>query len=145
MRILTLALVFGAILSTSFASSSLFAQNQQQPAAAISQATASGTQPRQAADLQRQARRMANKLGLTSDQESKLEPILADRQQQVESAQADTTLAQKDKRVKIRSIRQESDAKIEAILSDTQKQQYEQMKESQKAKRQQQSDASTNS
>jgi 23S rRNA maturation-related 3'-5' exoribonuclease YhaM len=40
--------------------------------------------------------------------------------------------------VKLRAIRQDSDGKIEALLSDTQKQQYEQIKQSRKANKQQQ-------
>ena len=88
---------------------------------------------------------MAKKLGLTPDQESKLEPILADRQQQIESTQADATLPQKDKHAKLRGIRLDADTKIEAVLSDTQKQQYEQMKQTHKANMQQGSGAPTNS
>jgi hypothetical protein len=81
---------------------------------------------------------MAKQLGLTPDQQSKIEPILADRAQQIQSVRSDTTLAQKDRKAKLHGIRQDSDSKIEAVLNDTQKQQYEQIKQSRKANKQQQ-------
>ena len=73
-----------------------------------------------------------------------VEPILANRDQQVQSTREDTTLAPKDKRAKLRGINQDSDNQIEAILNDTQKQQYEQMKQNHKAAKQQQSGAPSN-
>jgi hypothetical protein len=87
---------------------------------------------------------MAKALGLTPDQVSKIEPILADRDQQVQTLRADTTLAPGDRKAKMHGIRQESDTRIEAILNDTQKQQYEQIKQSRKANRHQQPAAPAN-
>jgi Spy/CpxP family protein refolding chaperone len=84
---------------------------------------------------------MAKALSLTPDQVSKIEPILADRDQQVQSLRSDTTLAPNDRKAKMRSIRQDSDSRIEALLTDTQKQQYEQIKQSRKANRHQQATA----
>ena len=143
MRTFSPALVLGATLLTSLCSTSLRAQDQQQSAAAAtSQTTASASQPSHTANPQHQAKRMARKLGLTQDQESKLEPILAERQQQLESTRTDATLAQKDKRAKLSSIRQDTDTKIEAMLNDTQKQQYERMKQAHKESKQQGSSSS---
>ena len=88
---------------------------------------------------------MAKELGLTPDQVSKIEPILADRDQQVQSLRSDSTLAPKDMRQRVHGIRRDSDSKIEAILSDRQKQQYEQIKQSRKANRRQVGGASANS
>ena len=88
---------------------------------------------------------MAKKLGLTADQQAKIEPILADRDQQVQTLRANATLAPSDRKAQLRSVVQDSDSKIEALLNDTQKQQYEQLKQSRHAKRQQrQSDAPSN-
>jgi protein CpxP len=81
---------------------------------------------------------MAKELGLTPDQVSKIEPILADRDQQVQGLRSDATLAPSDRKAKMHGIRQESDSRIEAILNDTQKQQYEQIKQTRKANRHQQ-------
>jgi vacuolar-type H+-ATPase subunit E/Vma4 len=61
------------------------------------------------------------------------------------TVKADTTLPPKDKHAKVRSINQDSDAKVESILNEAQRQQYEQMKQSRKANKQQRSGASTNS
>jgi Spy/CpxP family protein refolding chaperone len=144
MRTFSPTLALGAILLTSFSSTSLLAQ-EQQPAAAATQAVPAPAQARHIANPQRHARKMAKKLGLTPDQESKLEPILADKQQQMATVKADTTLPPKDKHAKVRSINQDSDAKVESILNEAQRQQYEQMKQSRKANKQQRSGASTNS
>jgi hypothetical protein len=84
---------------------------------------------------------MAKALGLTPDQVSKIEPILADRDQQVQSLRSDTTLAPSDRKAKMDGIRQDSDSRIEALLTDAQKQQYEQIKQSRKANRHQQTAA----
>jgi protein CpxP len=46
---------------------------------------------------------------------------------------------------RVHGIRRDSDSKIEALLSDSQKQQYEQIKQSRKASRQQQAGAPANS
>jgi periplasmic protein CpxP/Spy len=88
---------------------------------------------------------MAKKLGLTADQQAKIEPILADRDQQVQTLRANTTLAPNDRKAQLHGVIKDSDSKIEAFLNDNQKQQYEQMKQNRHAKRQRQSDASTNS
>lgn len=141
MRTFSVTFALGAILLTGISHFSLFAQDQQQSSAAMAAQAAPSTQTGHVVDPQRQAKRMAKKLGLTPDQESKLEPILADRDQQLQSARADTTLAPKDKRAKLRGINQDSDAKVESILSDTQKQQYEQMKQDRKAAKQRGSSA----
>jgi periplasmic protein CpxP/Spy len=87
-------------------------------------------------DPMRQTKGLTKKLGLTPDQQSKIEPILADRIQQVEAARADTALAPKERRAKVQGIMQDSDSRIESVLSDPQKQQYEQMKQEQKEKQQ---------
>lgn len=147
MRIFSPSIALGAALIFGLSGSALLAQDQPAagappPAAAsqassASQAPPSDAQPHPAPDPLRQAKMMARKLGLTPDQQSAIEPILADRQQQVQSARADTTLAPKARRAKVQGILQDSDSKIEAILSDAQKQQYEQMKQDRRANRQQ--------
>ncbi len=89
---------------------------------------------------------MAKKLGLSSDQKAQIEPILAGRDQQMQTLRNNTSLTPQDRKAQIRGIVQDSDSKIEAILNDTQKQQYEQMKQERRARRQQaQSSAPSNS
>lgn len=149
MRIFSPSIALGAALIFGLSGSALLAQDQPaagaSPPAAASQAPPSDAQPHRAPNPQRQAKMMARRLSLTPDQESAIEPILADRQQQVQSARADTTLAPRARRQKVKGIQQDSDNKIEAILNDTQKQQYEQMKQERRAKRQRQAAAPPNS
>jgi protein CpxP len=88
---------------------------------------------------------MAKKLGLTAEQQAQIEPILADRDQQVQGLRANTALASNDRRSQLHSVVRDSDSKIEAVLNDTQKQQYEQLKQNRRAKKQQRQSASANS
>jgi protein CpxP len=142
MRIFFPSLALGVAMLAGVSGTTLLAQDQSQPAAGQTSAASSApTQPRHAVNPRHQAKKMARKLGLTADQESKLEPIFADRAQQMQAVRADSTLSPQDMRVRVRSIRQDSEAKMEALLTDTQKQQWEQMKASHKAKRLQQSSA----
>jgi protein CpxP len=148
MRILTPSTLLGLVLASGFTASALLAQDQAQPTAPTNPGTAAQSapaRPHKAADPQHQTKRMAKKLGLTADQQAKIEPILADRDQQVQTLRANTALAPNDRKAQLRSLVQDSDSKIEAFLNDNQKQQYEQMKQNRHAKRQRQSDASTNS
>jgi periplasmic protein CpxP/Spy len=136
MRNIVSTFALGALLLTGFSSTTLLAQDQ---------ATGTQTQAAHVPNPQRQAKRMAKKLGLTSDQVAKIEPILADRAQQVQSVRADTTLAAQDRAAKLKGIRQDSESKIEAVLTDAQRQTYEQMKQERKARHQQRAAASANS
>ncbi len=141
------SLAIGSLLMAGFSGSILLAQDQSAPPAVSSQAPAASSTQRTAhvPNPQHQAKRMAKVLGLTPDQVSKIEPILADRDQQVQSVRSDSTLARKDMRQRVHGIRRDSDSKIEAILNDSQKQQYEQIKQSRKANRQQPGGAPANS
>jgi protein CpxP len=137
------SLAIGSLLVAGFSGSILLAQDQAAPPAVSSQAPATPTA--HVPNPQHQAKRMAKELGLTSDQVSKIEPILADRDQQVQSVRSDSTLAPKDMKKRVHGFRRDSDSKIEAILNDSQKQQYEQIKQSRKANRQQPAGAPANS
>jgi periplasmic protein CpxP/Spy len=149
MRIPFLSPLLGVVLISGLAGSAALAQDQAQPAPAVNSMPAAQTPSaptHKAPDPQRQTRRMAKKLGLTADQQAKIEPIFADRDQQVASLRANTTLAPKDIKVQIHGVMRDSDSKIMALLSDTQKQQYEQLKQDRRAKKQQrQSETPTNS
>jgi protein CpxP len=128
-------IVLGAILSTGM----LMAQTQANPSQNASGDTTLSTQsapqaaPQQGMGRQhemnpnKQAHHLAKELGLSKDQVQQIEPILADRDQQILSLRGDANLAPQDRRDKMRSIQQESKAKIEAVLNDSQKQQFEQM------------------
>lgn len=82
-----------------------------------------------APDPQRQIARLSRKLQLTPDQAARIEPILQNRQQQMQQLRADTALAPHDRRTRMRTIMQDSDSELQAILTDSQKQQYQQMQQ----------------
>jgi hypothetical protein len=82
------------------------------------------------------ADRLGKKLNLSADQVAQIKPILADRQQQMQALRADTSLSKEDKRAKAKAAFDDSKTKIEAVLNDQQKQQFEQMLQERKAKRQ---------
>ncbi len=85
----------------------------------------------------RQARRLGKQLGLTPDQVSQIEPVLAERQQGLLNVRSNTALTPRQRRAQVRSIMQDSKGKIEAVLSDAQKQQYEQMLATRRERRRQ--------
>lgn len=154
------AMISGAVLIFGLAPGGLLAQDQPAagapPAATTSEAFPPSTQPndaqsnaaqpgmapplaphsRRAPNPERQARALAKKLSLTPEQQSQVESILVDRQQQVQSARADATLAPRARRAQVRRISQSSNRKIEALLNGTQKQQYAEMKQERREKRQ---------
>ncbi|MGH8160368.1 MAG: hypothetical protein ACREPQ_19820 [Rhodanobacter sp.] len=80
-------------------------------------------------DPQHQIARLSRKLQLTPDQAAKIEPILQSRQQQMQQLRADTTLAPRDRRAKMRTLMQDSNNQVQAVLTDSQKQQYQQMQQ----------------
>jgi len=139
MRTFFSSVALGYILAVGLSGNALLAQDQSAPPAASAPTPAQ--RPAHVPNPHHQAKKMAKALALTPDQVSKIEPILADRDQQVQSLRSDTTLAPNDRKAKMHGIRQESDTQIEAILNDTQKQQYEQIKQSRKANRHQQATA----
>ncbi len=138
MRTFLSSIALGSLLAVGLSGNALLAQDQSAPPAASAQRPAHVPNPRH------QAKKMAKALGLTPDQVAKIEPILADRDQQVQSLRSDTTLAPSDRKAKMHGIRQDSDSRIEAVLTDTQKQQYEQIKQNRKANRHQQAAAPAN-
>ena len=139
MRTFFSSVALGSLLAVGLSGNALLAQDQSAPPATSVQAPAQ--RPAHVPNTRHQAKKMAKALALTPDQVSKIEPILADRDQQVQSVRSDATLAPKDRKAKVHGIRQDSDTRIEAILNDTQKQQYEQIKQSRKANRHQQATA----
>jgi periplasmic protein CpxP/Spy len=142
MRTFFSSVALGSLLAVGLSGNALLAQDQSAPPATSVQPPAQ--RPAHVPNPRHQAKKMAKALGLTPDQVSKIEPILADRDQQVQTLRADSTLAPSDRKAKLHGIRQDSDSRIEAILNDTQKQQYEQIKQSRKANRHQQPAAPAN-
>ncbi len=91
---------------------------QQQPAAA----------PIRQPNPKHQAKELSKKLDLTADQTAQIEPVLADRDQRVQTLNSNTTLDLKSMRKQRRAIMTQSEAKLNAILTPAQQQQYAALK-----------------
>lgn len=85
----------------------------------------------------REAHRLGRQLGLNAGQVSQIEPVLADRQHQLENVRTDPTLTPQQRRAQARSITRDSKSKLEAVMTDSQRQQYEQMLQSRREARRQ--------
>jgi len=162
MQLSSLSFLFGAALIIALSGSTALAQEQpaagspppgqsseapdaQAPAAAPMQSSPEST-PMEAdaapgnrtpPDPQKMTRMLAKRLALTPKQQSEIEPIIASRQQQIQSVRADSTLSQRDRRAKAMAIMHDGDRRIESILSPAQKQQYAALKQEMREKRQQ--------
>jgi len=84
---------------------------------------------RQPPSVDEQVKRLADRLKLSADQQSKIKPILEDQRQQMESIRSDSSLSREDRMSKMRSIREAATSKIKEILNDDQKKQYEAMQQ----------------
>jgi protein CpxP len=80
-------------------------------------------------DPQKQTARLSKKLQLTPDQAAKIEPILANRMQQMQLMRADASSTPRDMHQKMRALKQSTDSQIQAILTDSQRHQYQQMQQ----------------
>jgi Spy/CpxP family protein refolding chaperone len=69
---------------------------------------------------------MTQILNLTSDQQTKLKPILENESQQMQSLRADTSMSREDKMGKARSIRETTNSQITPILTPAQQQKWQQ-------------------
>ena len=87
------------------------------------------------------ANMMASKLSLTDDQKNQITPILADRQQQMQTLMADTTLSHRQKKQQMRQVRADGESKINAILTPEQQTKYAQMHDKMKQRMQAKKDA----
>ena len=98
MRCFLPSLAIGSVLLAGLSGSTLIAQDQSAAPAASAQAPVAppAQRPVHIPNPRHQAKKMAKELGLTPDQVSKIEPILADRDQQVQSVRFDITLSHND-------------------------------------------------
>ena len=75
---------------------------------------------------------MAKRLNLTADQQSQIQPIVADEMSQMMGLRNDSSLAPRDRMQKMRSIHEDSNAKIKAILTPDQRTQFDAMQQQQR-------------
>jgi periplasmic protein CpxP/Spy len=78
-------------------------------------------------DPQRQMEHLTKRLGLTSEQQNQLLPILSQQAEQVKAVRSDTSLSETDRRAKMRELRQATNKEVRNVLTDSQKQQYDAM------------------
>ena len=76
-------------------------------------------------DPEQRLAHMTKRYNLTSDQQSRIKPILADEQQQMMSMRGDTAMSRQDKMTKMQSMHQENQQKISAVLTDDQRKKYD--------------------
>ncbi len=66
-------------------------------------------------------------LDLTSDQQTRIKPILESRRDQLVQMRGDASLSRQAKMAKMKSLDDESNTKLETVLNSKQKLKYEQM------------------
>jgi periplasmic protein CpxP/Spy len=126
--------VVPAAIALILSGSLLFAQQPQPQPPADQAATAA---PAHAPNPHRQTMRLAKQLSLTPDQTSKLEPILASRDQQIAALRANTALAPADLHKQMHAIVQSTRQQMSSVLTPDQMQQLKSIQQSHRSKGQQ--------
>jgi protein CpxP len=135
-RLILLGLTLGVALA-----GSAFAQSEPD---AGSDTASTAVAARQAPDPQRQAHRLARRLQLNPQQAAAIEPILQSRAQQMDQLRADSSLSSRERHMRLRAMNQDTDSRLQAVLTDSQRQQYRQMMQQAKLKRQNRKDNAAN-
>ena len=141
--ILSLALALAISLPATAQSSATNPSSQSAPAQAAPAAPPSSPQqsaPSSASPNSAQAQANEdNPLNLTDEQKTKLRPIIADENQQMEALRNDTSLSQSQKIDKANQIRAQASPKIKAILTPEQLQKLAQLQQDRARQQQQES------
>lgn len=80
-------------------------------------------------DPDRQLQRLTRELDLTADQQTQIKPLLVDHQQKVQALFQDQSVAQQDRRARMKALGDDMHGKIAAVLNDQQKQKFEEMQQ----------------
>ncbi|MGA7884509.1 MAG: hypothetical protein WCA44_02110 [Acidobacteriaceae bacterium] len=78
-------------------------------------------------DPDAQLQRMTQQLGLSSDQQNQIRPILVDRQQKMQALWQNQSLSQEDRRSQMGMIGKDTESRIFAVLNADQRQKYKAM------------------
>ncbi len=124
--IVTSSLAFALSCGAAFAQTA----DPQQAPAAQSQDAATMHHGHHHPNPQRQADMLSRKLNLTPDQTSKIEPILASRDQQMEALRSNEQLAPADRHAQMKTINQQVEQQMSGILSPDQMAQLKAMRHS---------------
>ena len=101
---------------------SLATHAQQAPAAPAEAAQSTpGADSAGLPSVQTQLKVLTERLGLTDEQQGKIEPILKALHDKTETLMQDQNLSQEERLDKVRPARHKADAEIRAVLSDDQK------------------------
>ena len=100
-----------------------------QTAPAAQEHGAMGGSPMAAMTPESRLKMLTEKLNLTEDQQAKLKPILEDESKQMKALHDDTSLAQADKRAKMKELHDSSIEKMNAILTPDQQAKWKQMRQ----------------
>ncbi len=110
-----------AVLAFSLAlAGAVFPATAQQNGDTTTQAQEHGGKHHRMHDPHKAAMHLSKKLGLSSDQTAKVEPILADRQQKVQALRADTSLTEQQRHEQMRTIQQNTQQQMSSILTPEQ-------------------------
>ena len=71
---------------------------------------------------EQQLAKLTQELGLTSDQQEQILPLLQDQQQKIQALAMDGSLSMNDRRTQVQAIRKDTNSQIEPLLTDEQKQ-----------------------
>ncbi len=85
---------------------------------------------RHAPNPDRQTKALSKRLNLTPDQAAQVEPILADRDQKMQTLMANTSLDPKSMHQQRRAIKADTDQRLSAVLTETQRARYAQLEAS---------------
>jgi hypothetical protein len=129
-----------AAIAVLLCGSLLLAQQPQTPPPGTQAAT---NTPAYAPNPHRQAVRLTRELNLTPDQASKVEPILAGRDQQIAALRGNTALAPADLQRQMRAIAQSTRQQLSTVLTRDQMQQLKSIQQSHRNKGQAASQAPT--
>lgn len=72
-----------------------------------------------------QLKRMSKDFNLSSDQETKIKPILVDEQKKMEGLRNDSSVDRQTMRGKMMQIRQDTNQQVRALLDDKQKEKFD--------------------
>jgi len=96
------------------------------------QSTPAGAPPEQGRgrghlDPAKRSEMLAQRLNLTSDQQSKVQDILKSEQSQMQSVRQDSSVSQQDRRSKMMEIHKGSNDQVRALLDSTQQKKWDEM------------------
>lgn len=117
------------VLSATVCGSALAQQSAPAPAGAQGNPPGASQQHMHKFDAETQLQRLTKQLVLTPDQQTRLRPILEQRDQQLQALHGDTSLKPADRRAKVQSIMQDSENQISGVLTQEQNDKWKAMRE----------------